>query len=68
MTNAEAVLNDLVREAYEAQEAFDNYDSDKSDEKQAEMGRLYREFKAANLKLVLHVIGNGLELIAENKP
>lgn len=73
----QAELNDLIREAYDAQEGFDNWDEGKTyyphspfidGPRKCSLDEVVAELDAANLKLVQFVVWNAVELTAELMP
>lgn len=66
MANHIAELNDLIREAYEAQEGFDNWDEGKTyypnsflrDARHCSLEQVVHELDFANLKLVRFVLAH----------
>ena len=73
---AQAELNDLVREAYDAQEGFDNWDQGKTyypspfekGPRICTLDEVVAELDAANLKLVRFAVENAAALTKELQP
>jgi hypothetical protein len=63
--NVLPMLNDLVREAFDAQEVFDRFDPNGSPESYVQLRQISADWDAANLRLVRYVVRNQTRLTRE---